>query len=149
MGLLARLPEAAPLTDQQRRFVDALLEGKTEKESLQIADYAQTTCAAAILRSKSVQIALRAGREAQIRGELASSALTALRDLIGPQTPAATRFQAVKWVLDYDKANDQAGDKPLAEMTEAELMAVIERTQAVIAEAQEGRMIDVTPHNGA
>ena len=75
--------------------------------------------------------------------------MEAMRDLLSEDTPAATRFNAAKWVLEYDQEVADGEDKPLSEMTEAELRGVIERAQVAVEEHRTARIIDVTPENGA
>jgi hypothetical protein len=92
-----------------------------------------------------VQRALEAGCDAKLKGELRLKALKTLDELLDKSTPAATRFQAAKWIAERSETDKKDGDKPLAEMDEAELMAVIERAK----QAKDAAMIDVTPKNGA
>lgn len=148
MTVLARIEEGQQLNEMQRAFVDCLLTGGSNSDAMAAAGYADSLHWSQILRSEAVQAALKAGRKAIIRGELGTDALKAMRDLLKPETPAATRFNAAKWVLEHD-ADAADGEKPLAEMTPSELEAFIQRASASINEAKDARMIDVTPDNGA
>lgn len=150
MGVLAKIEEARSLNEKQRAFVEALLKpGATNQSALEAAGYSEATSAATILASTAVQAALRAGRRAIIRGELGGDALDAMRDMLKPTTPAATRFQAAKWVLEHGEEGQADGDKPLSEMSAEELMDFVRKAEAELAEAKAARFIDVTPNNGA
>lgn len=134
------------LTDMQARFVEAVLAGSSGKEAAELAGYSEATNLAALWGSPSVQAALDIGCRARMKGELRAKALKALDDMLTlTTTPAATRFQAAKLVIEQTDAQPGEADKPLTSMTEAELQAFVDKAQ----KALEGRLIDVTPGNGA
>lgn len=144
MGELTKLAEAQSLTDQQLRFVQAVLNGKTNAEALREAGYSQSLLPAHVLRSAAVQAAIKAGCDARLTGDLYLKAINAL-DALLESGPAATRFAAAKLVIEQRKAAEEDGAKPLSGMTEDELQGVIDRAK----ERLSAGMIDVTPGNGA
>jgi phage terminase small subunit len=149
LAVLRREPAMAALTEQQRLFVEALIVGKNSQQAVEYANYDKTVHPSQVMASEAVQKAIQAACNAQLRGELRVKALQTMEALLGEKTPAATRFQAAKFVLEQGQAGGAGDEKPLSEMTEDELMAVIERAQATVAEAHKPRIIDITPDNGA
>jgi hypothetical protein len=146
MGQEVRIREAQPLTDQQAIFVAAILEGVEPEEAKKAAGYSSTTPPAVILSGKAVQKAIRDGCDGELSGTLRVKAMQRLRDLItNDKTPHATAFNAAKFIIERGDEDAKPGDKPLSEMTEEELVAVIDRLE----EAKAARLIDVTPGNGA
>ncbi len=69
--------------------------------------------------------ALHQRRQAALKGDLASLAVDTMRDLMGADTPAATRYQAAKYVLEQAghgaEQADQGPAKTLDEMDAEEL----------------------------
>lgn len=89
-----------------------------------------------LMQHPRIRSAVHAERERLFTGDLGSLAITTLRGLMeSNDTPSHVRFQAAKFTLQvaghYEKTGSTIGlngpDKPLAEMTEAELAAFIER----------------------
>lgn len=135
------------LTDQQEKLVQGILSGLSNQEAYERAGYGSYSNATNAIRSNSVQAALKAGRAAIIAGEMTNEAMAAMRDLLKPATPSATRLGAAKWVLEFNKGHANDDDTPPSEMTGAQLDAFIARAEAAIAES--APIIDVTPKNGA
>lgn len=148
MNDLARRSGAGGLTEKQQAFVSAVLSGAEEKDALTLAGYSETTDPASVLGSRAVQNAIQVGCDARLRGPLLAKALRTIEELLDKSTPSATRFQAAKFVAERQKVGEE-GDKALSEMTEDELMAVIEKAQKAVNDAKDPRLIDVTPGNRA
>lgn len=145
MGELVRVDA---LTEKQQAVVDALMAGMEVRDAMTLAGYAESVNPAQVVGSRAVQRAIEASCDAKLRGELRAKALKTMEELLSASTPAATRFQAAKFIAEQTRPAD-GDDKPLSEMTPDELEAVVRRCQAVIAEGQQPVMIDVTPKNGA
>jgi hypothetical protein len=122
-----------------------LLSGADPEAAKKAADYAETIHHSQVLASAAVQAAIRAGCDADLNGELRVKALKAMERLLGDGTPPATRFNAAKFILERGDASRRDGDKPLGEMTEAELTAVIDGAKKKL----EAGLVNVTPDNGA
>jgi asparagine synthetase B (glutamine-hydrolysing) len=99
---------------------------------LTLAGYSETTDPASVLGSKAVQKAIAMGCEAKLSGPMLAKALRTMEELLDKKTPAATRFQAAKFIAERQQ-KAQGDDKPLSEMTEDELVAVIERAKKATA----------------
>lgn len=136
---LAKVTEGEGATEQQSRFVEALLGGAEPEEAKRLAAYSDSTPISSILRGKMVQNAIQAGCDARMRGDLRVKALKTLENLLN-DGPAATKLGAAKLVLEWGEG-EEGGDKPLTEMTLEELEAVVRRKEAELR--------DVTPDNGA
>lgn len=82
------------------------------------------------MKLPSVVEALHERRDAALKGDLAHIAVDTMRDLMGTNTPAATRFNAARWVLEHaghttpGKA-DQSDGRPLGEMGAEELAQAV------------------------
>lgn len=136
-------------TDAQSDLIEAL-----ESHGLaEHAGYEDCLKNRQIGRSEAVQVELLSVRRSRLRGDLASKALTAMEKLVtDDKTPAATRFSAAKWILEQAGHTDQADDgrdKPLAEMTEAELRAFLIKAEATVAAGGSAPIITITPNDGA
>lgn len=137
------------LSEMQSAYVRAILNNMSEEQALEAGGYSAGNIRGGPGRSDLVKLALKAGREAIIRGELSQSALNAMRDMLKPSTPAATRFGAAKWILEHGDGEQASDDKPIHLMTQAELEGFMARAQAVMNEGGSAPIIDVTPNNGA
>lgn len=144
-GSLAKLSEAENLTDMQAAFVLGVLNGKSHQQSAEAAGYSQNVPTSVIWGSGAVQRAIKAACDAEMAGELRVEAQKAIRELLTDKTPAATRLQAAKLVMEHGKDASQGDEKPLSEMTPSELEALVRKLEA----AKIDRIIDVTPTNGA
>lgn len=146
----------ATLTDQQNRLVEVLSIGSgdqpistSDKELAQLAGYDTAQNLGNATRSEPVQAALKTQRVARIKTVLAHKALQAIENMIqSDKTPAATRLAAAKFILEQaghtiDQAD--AKDKPLAEMTEAELLAFMAKAEKVVQSGGDAPLIKVTP----
>ena len=144
---------ARQLDDRQKRLVEALLIGKTDQVAWEEAGYRDRHAFANALRSLGVQAALLEARRALIGGSMAAKAMACIEGLItNEKTPSATRFAAAKWVMEqagHTTSLDDGKDKPLHEMTEAELAAFMQRAQAVVDAGGGHPVIAITPDNGA
>jgi len=153
MGEIVATDGAEGRDVQQSRLIDALMDGKSDQEAAQIAGYGSAVGMVNASASETVQKSLLSRRTARIRGSLASKALKAIEELIeAPQTPAATRFAASRWILEqagHSDTQDDGRDKPLHEMTEAELLAFMAKAQGVVDRGEPGVTITVVPDNRA
>lgn len=142
------------LTDTQEKLIEAICSGVDSADIPDVvAGYGNAANRAKAMRSEAVQAELKARRAAQIKGTLAHKALKAMEYLVtNEKTPAATRFSAAKWVLEqagHITGQDDQADKPLAEMSEAELAAFMRKAERTIAEGGKAPLIRVTPDDGA
>lgn len=118
------------LTERQEAIVEALLQGKTIPEAGRVAGYAHSSGAYQAVSSNAVQNELRARRRKILRLEGAGEATRTMIELLGKDNPASVRFQAAKFILIQDgiaAEGEGLNDKPLGEMTEAELEGVVDR----------------------
>jgi phage terminase small subunit len=138
MTAIAKI-ESPELDERQARFVALLLKDVPEDEAAKQAGYSETTPAATVLAGKAVQAALSRG----CAGRLAQLKLKAVRtlDALLSDGPAATKFNAAKLVLEYGDDEDGGEQKPLTELSIAELEELVRRKEA--------QLRDVTPSNGA
>ena len=143
------------LTDRQNRLVEDLsiaLDDQdgllTDRELAEIAGYSSPADFASAVRSETVQAELKARRAAKIRGTLAQKALKTMESLLGDKNPGSVRFGAAKWLLEqagHTDAQAEAKDKPLHEMSEAELLAFMARAEKVVQGGGSAPVITVTP----
>ena len=136
------------MTDIQARLVDAISSGLPEKEAQDVAGYVDAGNLAQAIRSEAVQIELKARRSAKIRATLAQKALATMEGLLDDKNPASVRFGAAKWLLEqagHTNTQDDAKDKPLNEMSEAELLAFMAKAQDVVSAGGSAPIIKVTP----
>lgn len=156
MNEIVEAKGSVKLTDRQNRLVEAVAIGLdnesaflTEQELADKAGYGNALELHAALRSEAVQAELKAIRASRIKATLAQKALKAMENLItSDKTPAATRYTAAKWVLEqagHKDAQADLQDKPLNEMSEAELGAFIARSQKVIDDGGDRPTITIKP----
>lgn len=168
--IVTQEPQGEGLTQEQAELLDAISSWSIEQEPQDMvvevggaqkigtgaqkigsegAGHVNAGSLAKAERSEAVQAAAKARRAARIKVSLAQKALVAIEDLVtSPKTPAATRFSAAKWILEqagHREGQDGTGDKPIAEMTEGELLAFVQRTERAIAEGGKPPVIKVTP----
>lgn len=134
----------AGLSDQQRKFVEAIMAGSTEEEAKAAAGYADTTPIVSILRGKLVENAISAFVDGEMKGRLKLKALKTLETLMDGKS-AQVALGAAKIVFDYTRDDEGSDDRPLSERSTAELEAMIDQLEGEKA----GRAKDVTPKNGA
>jgi hypothetical protein len=136
------------LPERQKRLVLELWRTGDVDESWKKAGVANRAEADLILSSETVSKVLKTRRKSMLSTVDAEQARRTIVDLMGKNNPATVRLAAAKVVLeiagDMDKA-DRTGDKALADMTPAELMAFIASQRAVVAKQSEPLMIDVIP----
>jgi hypothetical protein len=132
------------LSEQQARFVAALLDGAEVEDAKAQAGYSQGTPTVGILAGKLVQNAISAAVDGRMRGDLKLKAMKTLEKIMDGNSAQAA-LGAAKIVLEYGADADQGDDKPLTEMTSGELAALIDKLEA----EKSTRAIDVTPGNGA
>lgn len=141
------------LTEKRRKFVQHVLEGLKPAKAAALAGYAHPDQAANYLtRQSNIQDALR--RESQ-RVLMTEGLQNSLRFMVSApaneKLPGAVRFQAAKWVMEaagHGLAAQRAAlglpaeDKPLSEMSTAELDGLIDamrnRLQQTRAQVIEG-----------
>lgn len=139
------------LTEAQERLIDAL-DGEAFAQQGVAGlpqGYEDAQKIGRATRSEPVQAELLARRSAKLRTTLAAKALQTIENLLeSEKTPAATRFSAAKWVLEqagHGDHQDGGKDKPLHEMSEAELVAFMDRAQKVIDAGGDAPVIKVAP----
>lgn len=132
------------LSDAQRLYVEALLDGASEAEAKAKAGYSHNTVTQSIVRGPLMERIIQSYCDAQIKGPLRLKALKAIEKLID-EGPHATRLNAAKLVLEYGKDDEKGDDRPITERSTAELEAMVEALEAERA----GRAKDVTPKIGA
>ncbi len=131
---------ARKLTDKQATFAKHVAKGVTPTKAARIAGYAYPQQDAyKLMRLPHVRDTLHDRREAALKGDLASLAVDTMRDLMGPDTPAATRYNASKWVLEHaghqvDPGEGADRDKPLEEMDAEELQRAIQGGMSALQE---------------
>lgn len=124
-------------------FVSLLSQGVCQTRAAELAGYAHPDVqAVGLVRRPAIREALFVKRQGVIEGTLATAALGTMRGLIeGGDVPAAVRFAAARWVLEAAGHRAEAGaedagrEKPLAEMSMAELEAEarkVEQLQAAL-----------------
>lgn len=140
MTALAKV-EGPSLTEQQARFVEAMLEGHEPSKAVKLAGYGEKATANIVLASEAVQRALDMGCERELR-KLLPLAIKRLKTLVSSdKTPSATALNAAKLIVERcDDSDSQDGSKPLAEMSLEELESLIRQKEAALK--------DVTPGNG-
>lgn len=134
----------AGLSDQQRKFVEAIMAGRTEEEAKLEAGYADSTPIVGILRGKLVENAISAFVDGELKGRLKLKALRTLESLMDGKS-AQVALGAAKIVFEHGQDDSQGEDKPLSEMSREDLEAMIDQLEAEKA----ARAKDVTPNNGA
>lgn len=156
MGAIAeQAGKGAGLTDRQTRLVDSIAIAfddhaamPTGTELALLAGYGDAAGLGAAIRSEAVQIELKARRSAKIRATLAQKALATMEGLLDAKVPASVRFGAAKWLLEqagHTNTQDDAKDKPLNEMSEAELLAFMAKAEQVVSAGGSAPIITVTP----
>lgn len=91
------------------------------------------------MRLPHVRESLHERRDAALKGDLASLAIESMRDLLSGETPAATRYQASKWVLEHaghevGADRDQGQAKPLEDMDADELARAVTSGMSALQE---------------
>lgn len=132
---------ARKLTEQQQEFVGAVVSGLKPSKAARVARYSAPSVEAyRLMRLPHVLGAIQERRQSRINGDLASEALETMRALMGKDTPAATRYQASKWVLEHaghrlpGDGDAQGAHKPLDEMNADELSRAIESGMSALGE---------------
>lgn len=142
------------LTDQECVLVAGIASGMPIKEAARQASYPDNAPIYRIVRGLMVRNAIKEAREALLLGDIASTALETMTELMGKTMPAATRFAAAKWVLEGTGLGPAAeqpgkGDKPLNEMSNAELAKFLADAQRVMDQGGERPVITVAPKERA
>jgi len=142
------------LTDKQIALVEGVLKGTDLVAVATSAGYAASSEFYRDLGSQTVQKAIADRLQNSIASEGASIGYATMIELTNARNPASTRFQAAKWLLDaaghgLTADNGPRGEKPVHEMTNAELEAFLARTEAVIAAGGSAPIITVKPDSGA
>lgn len=127
------------LTEKQATFVAHVSKGVNRTKAARIAGFASPAVEAfRLMKLPHVVEALHSRREAALRGDLASLAVDTMRDLMSSETPAATRYQASKWVLEHsghqvDQDQEHRG-KALEEMDADELAQAVTSGMSALQE---------------
>ena len=138
------------LTEQQSVFVRAYVRnGGNAMLAAQEAGYSRDTYGYDVVKLPHIQAAIRAERERVIQTEGASIAWATMKDLMqNPRYPAAAKFQAARWTLEAAGSGLAAhraalglpdNDKPLSEMTLAELDAFLAAGKQALETLREQR----------
>lgn len=142
----------AGLTDKQRLLIEALADGASVKAASKLAGYAHEVSAHRNLSAPHVQLALQKLLAVRVR-KLAPLALDVVTGILSGAipAPATVKLDAAKTVLDRAgipalrgamAAENASGDKPLGEMTLAELRSHVEELKR--AEAGEAPLPDAS-----
>lgn len=144
------------LEEKERAFCQALMTGMSIGDASVQAGYSHRTSGYEVLRRPRVEKALREFRQRVINSEGATLALKTMIELLGPKTPAGTRYNAAKTILALAghrvDGPDNKGEKDLHEMDEVQLRAFIARAQKTIEEGAEPpviKLVDHSAHNEA
>lgn len=144
---------ARKLTEKQANFVAHTARGVARTHAARLAGFSAPEVEAyRLMRLPHVVEALHQRREAALKGDLAHLVVDTMRDLLGPTTPAATRYNAARWVLEnavdaghsYSNNMERDGCQPLVEMDAEELTkAVASGMQALreLADQLEGHHV--------
>jgi len=129
------------LSDKQASFVRYLvLDGCSPTEAARRANYAQPKQRAwELLQRNTVQAAIRAERTRVIGSDLANVAVKTLRDIMtDDKAPAAARVSAARTSLEMaghlGPTGKEMDDKPIAEMSQAELQELVDKARAAVAQ---------------
>lgn len=150
---------AIALLDQQRLFAESYVAGWGNATQAAIAaGYSPVSArqtASRLLHAPHVQDAIRRAQAHALKGRLASKALGVLEKILDDETaPAGVRVDAAKTVLDRAgmgaiRTPDHAveNDKPLSEMTAAELDALVRQYQfdLNVLRATDGELVTADP----
>lgn len=148
---------AFDLNERQSAFVEAILKGRAPGDAAADAGYSTIpTAVYQLLRSPTVLGAIHAGVQRKLQHEAAISltVLTQIRDDV--TAPARVRADIGVKILamaGHAPRTEREGqhDKPLSQMTQAEMIAFIDRNQAQVEAAERElatRAKDITPPAG-
>jgi phage terminase small subunit len=119
------------LTDKQSMFVAHASRGVPRTQAARLAGFSAPAVEAyRLMRLAHVVDALHERRDAALKGDLAHMAVDTMRDLMGTNTPAATRFNAARWVLEH-AGHTIPGDADQGECRSLEEMDAEELAHAV------------------
>jgi len=130
-----------PQTEKQAAFVSYYAQkGMNGADAARLAGYGDPKQSAwRLLSLPHVRAAVRAARETAINGDLAKLALETLHDLMANEsTPAPVRLGAARFSLEMaghaaGKQETPLHDRPLAEMSVAELQRFVEEGERALA----------------
>lgn len=131
---------AGKLTKKQLVFCEQVSHGVKPCRAAEVAGYAEPARTSwAMMRTPHLIDEIKKRRDSVIQGELAHVALTTMRDLMGDETPAATRYQASKWVLEHaGHANpadaERSQTKDLSDMNADELAEAVKSGMTALGE---------------
>jgi hypothetical protein len=145
------------LTEKQKAFVEHIAQGVKPTAAARLAGYAADSSASLRVQASrnlsnpAIHKAAFADRERQLHGPLAKVALATLSAVMQDESaPAAARIQAARWTLESAGHGLAAqlgaarlgldGDKPISQLSIADLEAMAEAHKAAIATLR-----DVTP----
>ena len=127
-------------TKKQSMFIEAVARGLKPWQAAKYADYSDPVRTGwTLIRDARLLQAIKTRRESVIHGTLAQQALSTLEELmIDKSTPAPTRFNASKLVLElaghHPEAENLPMDKPLEDMNPSELAGAISSGMQALAE---------------
>lgn len=119
---------ARKLTNKQAIFVAHTSKGVSRTQAARLAGFSAPAVEAyRLMRLPHVVDALKQRRDAALKGDLAALAVDTMRDLMAPNTPAATRYNAARWVLEnagHSRSdNELSRDGPMLQEMDAEELA--------------------------
>lgn len=141
-----KLVEGYGLTEQQKAFVVSfVMNGGKRQQAAKDAGYSDPrTCSHRLLQQPHIKEAIKAERDAQLQGDMASMGIDTIRELLSDKEASAhVRLQAAKWVLEAcghgavnrtAESNIPLSEKPLHEMTIEELDDIIRGSTEKIVE---------------
>lgn len=138
------------LTEQQATFVrEYVKNGGNAQLAVEAAGYSSKIYGYTLVKLPHIQAAIRAERERAIATEGASIAWATMKDLMqNPKYTGAVKFQAARWTLEAAGSGLAAhraalglpeNDKPLSEMTLAELDAFMSAGKQALDTLREQR----------
>lgn len=128
------------LTKMKHDFVDQVSRGLKPGKAAKVVGYSDPNREAwRLMRQPAVVEEIKRRRDALIQGDLGQLAIDAMRDLMGDETPAATRYQASKWVLEHaghaNPADAEKGQqKDLTDMNADELAQAVSSGMSALGE---------------
>lgn len=132
---------AKKLTEKQAKFARAVAQGMPLIPAARQAGYSDADHEPhRLMQLEHVREDIQRRREAYIQGDLGHLAQNAVRDLLGAKTPANTRWQVAKWVLEAGglgpkgEAGENPGQKDLTDMDAEELQAAVSAGMGALQE---------------
>ena len=146
-------PALAGLDERQRRFVREIVSGRSIIDSARAAGYGESV-AYRVRRQPAVAAAIEAELYFRLRTEAAPLALDTVIDLVKNATSERVKLDASRVILDRagfvpptKTASDDGQQKQLADMSQEELKAAMDKTEAEIDQIEAELAARATPVN--